>query len=66
MQRPFPNGIKYPFGCSSINSGCVTAVAVGQRQRLYSGVRIYLVLSQFYKCMISHLVDKKGPKTDLS
>ena len=36
MQRPFPNGNKCPFGCN----GYVTAMAVGQRQRLYSGVRI--------------------------
>jgi hypothetical protein len=39
MQRPFPNanGHKCPFGCN----GYVTAMAVGQRQRLYSGVRIF-------------------------
>ena len=36
MQRPFPNGHKIPFGCN----GCVTAMAVGQRQQLYSGVRM--------------------------
>ena len=34
---PFPNGHKRPFGCN----GYVTAVAVGQRQRLYSGVRMF-------------------------
>jgi hypothetical protein len=39
MQRPFPNGHKCPLGC--INNGYVTAMAVGQRQRLYSGVRIF-------------------------
>ena len=38
--RPFPNGHKRPFGCN----GYVTAVAVGQRQRLYSGVRMYVCL----------------------
>jgi hypothetical protein len=45
MQRPFPNGHKRPFGCN----GHATAVAVGQRQRLYSGVRIFtgLYLSFF-------------------
>jgi hypothetical protein len=32
MQRPFPNRHKRPFGCN----GHVTAMAVGQRQRLYS------------------------------
>jgi hypothetical protein len=37
MQRPFPNGKKCPFGCN----GYVTAVAVGQSQRLYSGVGIF-------------------------
>jgi hypothetical protein len=39
MQRPLPNGQKYPFGCN----GYVTAVAVavGQSQRLYSGVGIF-------------------------
>jgi hypothetical protein len=30
------NGKKCPFGCN----GCVTDMAVGQRQRLYSGVRM--------------------------
>jgi hypothetical protein len=34
MQRQFPNGHKFPFGCN----GFVTAMmAVGQRQWLYSG-----------------------------
>jgi hypothetical protein len=37
MLRPFPNGHKCPFGCN----GHVTAVAVGQSQRLYSGVGIF-------------------------
>jgi hypothetical protein len=37
VQRPFPNGHKFPFGCN----GHVTAMAVGQRQLLYSGVRIF-------------------------
>jgi hypothetical protein len=37
MQRPFPDGYKCPFGCN----GYVTAVAAGQRQRLYSGVGIF-------------------------
>jgi hypothetical protein len=37
MQRPFLNGRKCPFGCN----GYVTAMAVGQRQRLYSGVRMF-------------------------
>jgi hypothetical protein len=36
MYRPFPFGRKFPLGRNSY----VTAVAVGQRQRLYSGVRI--------------------------
>jgi len=36
VQRPFPNGHKCPLGCN----GYVTAMAGGQRQRLYSGVRI--------------------------
>jgi hypothetical protein len=31
-----PNGHKCPFECNC----CVTAVAVGQRQRLHSGVRM--------------------------
>jgi hypothetical protein len=35
----FPNGYKYPFGC---NGYYVTAVAVGQRQRLYSGVGMFM------------------------
>jgi hypothetical protein len=34
VQRPSPNGQKYPFGCN----GNATAVAAGQRQRFYSGV----------------------------
>ena len=34
MKRQFPNGQKCPFGCN----GHVTAVAAGQRQRIYSGV----------------------------
>jgi hypothetical protein len=33
----FPNGQKCPFGCN----GYVTAVTVGQSQRLYSGVGIF-------------------------
>ena len=37
MQRPFPNGHKFPFGCN----GFVTAVAAGQRQHFYSGVGIF-------------------------
>ena len=37
MQPPLPSGHKRPFGCN----GYVTAVAVGQRQRLYSGVRMF-------------------------
>ena len=37
MQRPFHNGQNFPFGCN----GYVTAMAVGQRQRLYSGVRMF-------------------------
>jgi hypothetical protein len=39
MLRPFSNGKgkKCPFGCN----GYVTAVAVGQSQRLYSGVRAF-------------------------
>jgi hypothetical protein len=37
FKRTFPNGQKFPFGCN----GHVTAVAVGQSQRLYSGVRIF-------------------------
>ena len=37
MQRPFSNGHKCPFGCS----GYVTAMAVGQRQRLSSGVKMF-------------------------
>jgi hypothetical protein len=37
MQRPLPNGHKCPFGCT----GCVTAVIVGQSQRLYSRVGIF-------------------------
>ena len=37
IQRTFPNGRKCPFGCN----GNVTAVAVGQSQRLYSGVRVF-------------------------
>jgi hypothetical protein len=45
MQRPFPNGQKYLFGYN----GYVTAMAVGQRQRLYSRVRTLTVnyLSSF-------------------
>jgi hypothetical protein len=39
MYRPFFNGHACPFGCSC--SGYVTAVAVGQNQRLYSGVGIF-------------------------
>jgi hypothetical protein len=35
--RTSPNGPKCPFGCN----GHVTAVAVGQSQPLYSGVRIF-------------------------
>ena len=37
MQRPFPNGHMRPFGCN----GYATAVAVGQSQRLYSGVGMF-------------------------
>jgi hypothetical protein len=37
MQRPFPQRKKCPFGCN----GYVTAMAVGQRQRLYSGGRMF-------------------------
>jgi hypothetical protein len=37
MQRPFPNGQNFPFGCN----GYVTAVAAGQSQRVYSGVGIF-------------------------
>ena len=38
MQRPFPNGHKYPFGCN----GYVTTVAAGQSQRFYHGVGIFI------------------------
>jgi hypothetical protein len=41
MQRPFPNGHERPFGCNGSGSGYVTAMAVGQRQRLYSGVKMF-------------------------
>jgi hypothetical protein len=37
IQRASFNGRKCPFGCN----GHVTAVAVGQSQRLYSGVRMF-------------------------
>ena len=47
-----PNGHKCPFGCN----GYVTVVAVGKRQRLYSGVRMFtwfylnsINISGFYK-----------------
>ena len=33
----FPNGHRLPFG----RDGCVTAVAVAQRRRPYSGVRMF-------------------------
>jgi hypothetical protein len=39
MYRPFPNGHRCPFGCTG--NGYVTVMAVGQRQRLYSGVRMF-------------------------
>ena len=37
MGITLPNGHKCPFG----RSGCVTAVAIDQGQRLYSGVRMF-------------------------
>jgi hypothetical protein len=37
MHRPFTSGYMCPFGCI----GYVTAVAVNQSQRLYSGIRIF-------------------------
>jgi hypothetical protein len=40
VQRPFPNGHRRPFG-RAVTVGCVAAVAVGQRQRLCSGVRMF-------------------------
>jgi hypothetical protein len=45
MKRPFPNGHKRMFGCN----GYITAVAVGQSQRLFSGVRM---LTWFYLSFI--------------
>ena len=39
MQRPFPNGYKFPFGCTG--NGYVTAVTAGQSQRFSSGVGIF-------------------------
>jgi hypothetical protein len=39
MQRPLTNGKKCPFGCN----GYVTAVAVGQSQRLYSSLRMFMI-----------------------
>ena len=41
MQRPFPNERKRPFGYTVACNGYVTAVAVGQSQRFYSGVGIF-------------------------
>jgi hypothetical protein len=38
MKRPFSNGHKRLLGCSGY---IIAAVAVSQRQRLYSGVRMF-------------------------
>jgi hypothetical protein len=56
MSRPFPNGQNYPPGCN----GYVTAMAVGQRQRLYRFwcQNFYRELSQFHSEGTSPL---KGP-----
>jgi hypothetical protein len=54
MQRPLLNGRKCPFGCN----GYVTAVAVGQRKRLYSGVRMF---TWFYLSSINLSGWHKGP-----
>ena len=55
MQRPFPNGHKYPFGCNVY----VTAVAAGQSQRFYSGVGIFnwYYLSSPPKTLLRPVVD---------
>jgi hypothetical protein len=43
VQRPFPNGHKRPFGCN----GYVAAMAVGQRQRLCSGVSVRMFIGNY-------------------
>jgi hypothetical protein len=53
---PTDTGVQCPFGCS----GQVTAVAVGKRQRLYSGVRM---LTWFYLVSINISGWFKGVET---
>ena len=57
---------KCPFGCN-VYVAVITAVAVGQRQRHYFGVRsftqvlLYLVLSQFYIINIKFVIKVSKP-----
>ena len=48
MQRPFPNGNKYPFGCNSYVTAMAVAVAAGQSQRLYSSGAGAGIFSWYY------------------
>ena len=59
MQRPFPNGHKRPFECN----GYVTAVAVGQSQRLYSGVGMF---TRYYLSSLPQKLRVRGVQLELN